>query len=406
MSKTLIFYNGTFPSGSWPQRVRLTSKGLREKGIENDVVISFWPPLHEEKREVGDNFHFMFNSISSRHYYHTKLSYLFFYLIGIIKGFIFLKKQNNIGFVIFAQGSFLECYLILRYCKKRNIKFIIDLVDENAKKYEGSKSFKNRISVLNRDLYDKHIVKQSDYILVISSYLYKKYHQMFPNLRIADSTPSLIDIDDNEHRKHIDIKFLFPKNYDYLKSRTNKFVYAGSCERPNGIFFFLESIVELTKRVNYDFLIMFFISEGSKEILISKVNQLNISHNVYIQDSVPQKYIPAIFDQFADYFFIPEHGDICANAGFPSKTAELMGAGKPIIATNFSDLSKYLKNGYNSLLSDVGDKANYIFNLNKLLFDKQLCDRLSKNAKNDAIEYFDYKKGVNKLVEIINEKSI
>ena len=133
--------------------------------------------------------------------------------------------------------------------------------------------------------------------------------------------------------------------------------------------------------------------------------ELKILNNVYIQDAIPQKYIPAIFDQFADYLFIPEHGDICANAGFPSKTAELMGAGKPIIATNFSDLSKYLKDGYNAMLSDVGDRVNYMSNLEKLIFDKQLCERLLTNSKKDALKYFDYKKGVKEIVKIIKDEN-
>ena len=403
--KTLIFYNGTFPSGSWPQRVRLTSKGLRENGIENEVVISYWPPLYDEKKEVGDNYHFMFNPISSRYYYHSKLSYLFFYFIGILKGYIFLKKQKNTDSVIFAQGSFLECYLILRYCKKRKIKFIIDLVDENAKKYEVKTSVKDKIAIINRDLYEKHILKQSDYLFVISSYLHEKYKKMFPYLRIIDSTPSLIDNDNNEKIKNIDIRFMFPRNYEYLKSRANRFLYAGSCARPNGIFFFLECLTELSKRVNFEFYILFFISEGQIELLINKVMELKILNNVYIQDAIPQKYIPAIFDQFADYLFIPEHGDICANAGFPSKTAELMGAGKPIIATNFSDLSKYLKDGYNAMLSDVGDRVNYMSNLEKLIFDKQLCERLLTNSKKDALKYFDYKKGVKEIVKIIKDEN-
>lgn len=399
--KVIIFYNGTFPYGSWPQRVRLTSKGLNKLGVPNDIVISFWPPLHEEKRDSPENVHFMFKSKSKRYYEKSKILYLFYYLLGIIKGYLFLKRQQDIKAVIFAQGSYLECYLILKLCKKRKIKFIIDLVDENAKKYEGAKSLKDRIAIWNRDLYEKYIVKNADYLFVISSYLYNKYKNLFPSLKIINSTPSLIDLDDFEKRKSLDISFLFPGNYDYLKSRKNKFLYAGSCARPNGIFFFLENLVELKSRHYFDFFIIFLISEGNTNILIKKVNELKITSNVYIGKSVPQKYIPAIYNQLADYFFIPEHGDLCANAGFPSKTAELLGAGKPIISTNFSDLSKYLINEFNSLVSEVGDKENYQLNLKKLLFDKELCQKISKNAKLTAKENFDYLKGAQKYVDII-----
>jgi glycosyltransferase involved in cell wall biosynthesis len=275
------------------------------------------------------------------------------------------------------------------------------MVDENAKKFEGVNSLKDKIGIWNRDLYDKYIVNKSDYLFVISTYLYNKYKNLYPNLQIIPSTPSLVDVEDFEKRKSLDISFLFPDNYEFLKSRKNKFLYAGSCARPNGIFFLLENLAELKDKENFEFFVIFLISEGDPNVLLQKVKKLNIQDKVFIRGSVPQKYIPAIYEQLADYLFLPEHGDLCANAGFPSKTAELLASGKPIIATNFSDLSNYLINGYNSLISEVGDKFNYQSNLRKLLFDKKLCENLSLNSKLTAKETFHYINGAKKFANII-----
>lgn len=403
--KGLIFFNGTFPSGSWPQRVRLTSKGLKINGIENEIIISFFPPLYEEKAESPENVKFMFKPKKKRYYEKNKILYLYYYLIGILKGYNYLRKKKDIDFVIFAQGSFLECFFILKYCKKKKVKFLIDLVDENAKKYENTKSLKDKIAVINRDLYEKFIVKECDYLFVISSYLYDKYASMFPSLKIFNSTPSLVDIEDFESLKNLDISHLFPSNYDLLMSKINRFLYAGSVARPNGIFFFLENLVELNKKLNFEFYLIFIISEGYKNILEKKIYDLNIRDKCYLIGAVSQKFMPSIYHQLADYLFLPEQGDICANAGFPSKTAELLASGKPIISTNFSDISKYLKNEFNSLVSEIGDFNNYQRNLEKLIFNKELCKQLSQNAKETAKNIFDFRIGTKNLVKIIKNNN-
>jgi glycosyltransferase involved in cell wall biosynthesis len=399
----IIIYNGTYPSGSWPQRVRLTSRGLKYYGIETKILISFWPPLVEEKKESDDNVIFLWKPVLNKTYEHNKFLYLFYYLFGILKGYFFLRKQKNLDFIIFAQGSFLECFLIKNYCKRNNIKFIIDLVDENAKKYEKKSSIKDIIGVINRDLYEKVILKKCDYLFVISSYLYEKYKRLYPNLEIIRSTPSLIDLDEFNERKKINLENVLVDKYEYLKSKKNKFLYAGSCARPNGIFFFIENLIELNKRLDFDYFLIFFISEGNIKILEDKLNELNLIDKYFIQNAVPQKFIPAIYENLADYLILPEHGLITANAGFPSKTAELLAAGKPIIATKFSDLAEYLINEKNALISELGNKKDYQKNLEKVLFDKKLCEQISINAIKTAEEFFDYKKGIRKFVKILRK---
>lgn len=400
----ILFYNGVYPSGSWPQRIRLTSKALSEIGVINDIVISFWPPTLKEKSASGNNVRFLFKPVTTHKYKSNKVLYLVYYLLGVLKSYFYIRKKRNLDFVYFAQGSFLECILILLYCKKYNIKFVLDLVDENAKKYE--KRFSNLIDVvgiLNRELYDRIIVKRSDLVFTISSYLHNKYNLLFPELQIRASIPSLIDSKKYEIKRLINLTEELIQDYSILINKPNKFVYAGSCVRPNGIFFFLENLVEVSSRLNFDYYVLLFVKEGDINPLRVKIDQLCISDKVLIHNPVDQEYLPAIYSRLSDYLVLPEQGDIAADAGFPSKTAELLYSERPIIATEFSDISLYLKNGYNALLSQRGDKEAYQFNLAKLIYDKKLCKTLTANAKRTALEYFSYSLWGERIVDSVNQ---
>jgi glycosyltransferase involved in cell wall biosynthesis len=119
-------------------------------------------------------------------------------------------------------------------------------------------------------------------------------------------------------------------------------------------------------------------------------------------DKQEQSELPAFYKN-CDILFLPEHGNIIANAGFPGKTAELLASGKPIISTKFSDLELYLRHDDNSLLSEIGNQKTYTLNLKRLLDDEQLRQRIGKNARLTAENFFDFKKCTGMFSELVKK---
>ena len=383
----LIILFGGYPIGSWPNRVRLWMDGFNENNVKTTLILPF-PYLPASYVEEPNVFYLQNLILNPK----KNLSYFIKYIVGVIKAFLFVKKNSQkLNFVLFAGGSFASCFMILNFCKRKKIRFMIEIVDENSKKYSESKlALVDRLAILNKYIFDKFIVKKVDTLFVLSSFLEKKYRQLFPDLEIRRTVPTLINYEQflkNSKKNIFELNLLLLKVF---KSPKIKLLYAGSCERTNGIFFFLNSISQLIKRAKFDVEIIFLFYIGNVNKVVSYCQELAISDYVTVLPAILPVYIPAIYNH-CDILILPEHGNVIANAGFPGKVAEYLASGKAILSTKFSDIPIYLKHGYNAMLADIGDQAEYTANLYQLLNDSSLRKSLGINALNTSREYFDNK---------------
>ena len=125
----------------------------------------------------------------------------------------------------------------------------------------------------------------------------------------------------------------------------------------------------------------------------SFADEKDIINYVSIYHGIPHNYIPSLYDS-SDILVLPEQGNVVANAGFPGKVGEYLISGKAIISTNFSDLSFYLINDYNCMISGIGDHLTYIKNLKTLIYDKEKRINLGNNAIKTGLKYFNYSDAV------------
>jgi glycosyltransferase involved in cell wall biosynthesis len=386
--KGIIIYYAEYPNnGSWPNRINNFSKIFELLNFDYKIVIPYPPKTARSINSSRDNV-VRLQDITQKKISNFKK--LFSYATGILMSYKYIKSQNHLDFVLFAGGSFTICYPIIRICKRKAIKIWIDIVDENAKKFETNKSIRDYLAILNKDLFDKWLIPSFDKVFVISDFLFDKYSKISSNRNIQKSAPSIIDLEEYDKNSSRNIFGKAVELDRFLKDTRLKLLYAGSAARPNGILFVLDCAAELMKQHNYDFLIGIILLLGDKESLRRYAVNLGIEKNLVLIDKQNQIDLPAIYGQ-SDILFIPEHGNIIANAGFPGKTAELLASGKPILSTIFSDLEKYLINGENALLSLIGDKATYTSNLRKLLDDETLRNRIGANGRITAENEFDYK---------------
>lgn len=76
-------------------------------------------------------------------------------------------------------------------------------------------------------------------------------------------------------------------------------------------------------------------------------------------------------------------------AAFPQKLAEYLAMGKPIVASAIGDIPLYLRDHDNALLYPAGDVEALARALSILLEDEGLRQRLSRRARETAVQYFD-----------------
>ena len=395
----IIIYYGEYPcNGSWPNRIKNISKIFELLNFDYKILIPYPPQTGESIISSRDN---VLRLLGITHKKTGQVRKLFLYANGILRSYKYVKSQSHLDFVLFAGGSFVICYPILRICKRKSIKVCIDIVDENSKKFEANKSLRDYLAIYNKDLFDRWLIPKFDKVLVISDFLLNKYKKISKNIIIQKSIPSIIDLEEFDKNSK---RTVFSKNSELnqlVDDKRLKVLYAGSAVRPNGILFVLDCAAELIIKYKYDFLIIIILLLGDKERLLQHAIKLGIEKNLLLLNRQNQDDLPAIYKQ-CDILFLPEHGNVIANAGFPGKTAELLASGKPIISTVFSDLEMYLINGENALLSAIGDNVTYTSNLRKLLDDSHLRNKIGAAGRLTAEYGCDYKSCTSIFTDLIS----
>ena len=111
----------------------------------------------------------------------------------------------------------------------------------------------------------------------------------------------------------------------------------------------------------------------------------------HINGKIPQKEVYSNIAR-ADFTFFLREKRKSSDAGFPTKLAESMAVGTPVIANDTGSIGRYLINGENGfLIRDLSeDSLIYVLNsLKKIDNDKYL--RMRKFARSTAEKFFDYK---------------
>lgn len=360
-------------------------------------LVPYYPPTHEALRISPSFIKYCLKPVNKRK---RNLLTPFIAIIGMVKAILFLLRLDDIKFILVPGLNFAQGFAALMVSKRKNIPLYAEIADENTHIFrEGkSKSFIDFIAKYNQIAYEKYILKRADKIYVFSTYLLDKYNRMFPEHKdIQLTVPSLIDIDYFDLLTKNNIHEIPQKNIELLNSNYPKIVYAGACNRPNGLFFFLDAAAKIKKVNGIKFYIFFFFVYGDVDKVKQYCEKLDLNENVFFFMPVESKMIPAIYSK-ADILLLPEQGNIIANAGFPGKTSELLASGKAILATEFSDLKLYLKNEINAMITPIGDFDQYSSNLLRLLTEPELRKSIGLQARNTAQEYFDAKKGVYKYM--------
>jgi glycosyltransferase involved in cell wall biosynthesis len=93
----------------------------------------------------------------------------------------------------------------------------------------------------------------------------------------------------------------------------------------------------------------------------------------------------------ADILVAPKTDDVANRAGLATKMAEYLSMGQAVVATHVGDVSLYLHDGVDSLLCAPGDQSELTNALRRLLNEPAERSRLGINARQTALNHFDYR---------------
>ena len=104
-------------------------------------------------------------------------------------------------------------------------------------------------------------------------------------------------------------------------------------------------------------------------------------------------------------------------AGFPTKLGEFLALGRPVIVTNVGEIGRFLKDGVNAFVIDIGENNSRVEHkehkeymermirekLREVFADREKAERIGKAGREAALKYFDYKVYAEDLREFIKK---
>jgi glycosyltransferase involved in cell wall biosynthesis len=233
--------------------------------------------------------------------------------------------------------------------------------------------------------------KRVDGIIAISSLFQKHYNlQHVPTLRM----PTILNVSEIKYRTAVDSKNFI------------RIVFAGSLGKGKEKF---SDIIKALKIINAENVKIKLDIYGAtrKQLLENLENESNILTDtedfINIFGRIPQEQVEDKLRN-ADFSIFSRPIRRSSNAGFPTKLAESMSVGTPVITNNTGDISLYLHNGNNGFIANENsieallDIFNRIVNMNS-----DDLTKMRKQARHTAENSFSYEKYKNGLIELIRE---
>ena len=381
----LFVISCSFPYGeAFSSRARNMVKLFNECGYKVFVIA---PQTHENIKSVElENFDYEI------HYVQDPKNILTLSGIGTSKPYIKAIEEisNTVKFDLLVSSAmvYVSDYLY-KWSRKNRVPYIMEQCEwYDQSTFKGGKYnpyYREHIKLIEKKN------KRVDGIIAISSLFEKHYSsQHVPTLRM----PTILDVADVEYRIKIE-------NKDYVR-----IVFAGSLGKGKEKF---QDIIKALKNINSkDIKIKLDIYGATRKQLTENLeNQSHIlvgtEEYINIFGRIPQDEVESKLRE-ADFSIFTRPIRKSSDAGFPTKLAESMSVGTPVITNNTGDISMYLHNGKNGYITfDNSKEAIYdIFNTVVHMNKNELME-MRKQARYTAMNSFSYEKYKDGLLELISE---
>lgn len=256
-----------------------------------------------------------------------------------------LKTMAKPELIIIYNATYSFSKLMIKYCHKNGIKLANDI----------NEWFDNKelhlFDILPNYINMTHTQNKIKNKIVISEFL-DNYYSNSNNMLM----PPLCDPEDPKWATKIEDKRISSYNGYTL-------IYAGNPAKKDCINSVINAVNTLA---NIGQPIRFLILGITRDAYIKKNRKVLMStslhKNVVFLGQISQDLIPAYYKQ-ADFMVLLRKPNRKSMAGFPTKFAESMIAGVPVITNATSDLSKYVINNKNGFLVNGYDYDSILYTL-------------------------------------------
>lgn len=282
-----------------------------------------------------------------------------------------LKQISKIDLIIIYNADKSFTNRMIHFCKKKHIKLANDINEwYDNKELHFIDIISNHINMT----YTQQKVRNK---IVISSFL-NNYYIESNNILI----PPLCDPDEAKWKCSI--------NDDRIKEFNGvTLIYAGNPAKKDCIHYVINAVNTLaTDGAAIRFLILGTTYDMYRKIFPQSSKNIPLHENIMFLGRVSQDLIPAYYKK-ADFMVLLRHPNRKSMAGFPTKVAESMTAGIPVITNATSDLPKYVVNGKTGFIVDGYDYDSILSTLTKsvLTLTKTEIQQMKKYVQSCNVDF-------------------
>jgi glycosyltransferase involved in cell wall biosynthesis len=315
-----------------------------------------------------------------------------FNIICKLLGSMKLSRETILYFYGSQSISLLNLLLLFKFKRFVN-KIIYDSVDHLVYKTHNLlfDLFKNLDVFIQNNVINYYF---SD-LIVISNYFYLKYKS--PHRNIILIPPIFERVENissfNRTSEMLSIAYI---GYPF---RTNK-VISSSNQVKDRLDLIVKSFIDHIKCCPNSKLSLKIIGLDLNTFLQAYPYFYEICDNKKIQffGKVENSFIREIYNTI-DFTILIRDINTTSLAGFPSKVAESISFGVPVIVNDFGDIKKYIKDNYNGFISGEGPNSlTAIFNKLSLINSTELYDLKEKTLKDNPFLLQNYISTLEKFI--------
>ena len=229
-----------------------------------------------------------------------------------------------------------------------------------------------------------------DGIFCISQYLIDFYKSRNVKEHKLLLVPSTVDSD------RFNITEAPPLPYNYI-------AYCGSLTiKKDGVNILIESFSQIAnEKPDIDLVLIGKGDSADEEMVIRKqTEQLNLGKRVHFLGQLSRAEVPAYLVG-AKLLALARPKSIIADAGFPSKLAEYLSTGKPVVVTKVGEIPVYLKDNENAFLSEPDSVEEFADKLSYVLDNYEYALTVGNKGKRLTETIFNYNFQAVRMIEFI-----
>ncbi|OJX38347.1 MAG: hypothetical protein BGO78_10115 [Chloroflexi bacterium 44-23] len=253
------------------------------------------------------------------------------FLLSIRKSVDYMEElmlNEKIDIVLLYTVGFIESFPIYCFCKRRHIPLVSDVVEWTTPGVFTFWLFDFNFlsSLLKRLIVDKH----SDGLLVISSFLERKFSKSVKNII---KIPSIYDFENDPFLKMSKVK---------ISNGEINLTFVGGIKKSDGLIYIIDSLDILQNLGIHVKLHIIGVEKNSQKAiqLLNYSNEIVNKHVIFRGNLSDNDYYKALYE--ADILLLPRERTIMTIAAFPTRLVEFLASGRPIITSDILDISMYL----------------------------------------------------------------